>query len=187
LGERVKYVVTLNGSGIQISAKAESLDTVSKGGIAVDRHFYLNTLRKAVDGLFVPIIEQRQGNVKLETERMLWKDLLDGRLAQNPLHQAERLAKTPIAQAFQKMQSSTSTTSTIDEDVGCDESKKQKKAGVQCTKLTMNQAEHAQMKDHVLRKKTEDRIKRNTSLENSPLKMAFAKQAAKSKEKAMEK
>jgi hypothetical protein len=184
LGERVKYVVTLNGSGIQISAKAESLDTVSKGGIAVDRHFYLNTFRKAVDGLFVPIIEQKQGNVKLETERMLWKDLLDGRLAQNPLHQAERLAKTPIAQAFQKMQSSTSTT--IDEDVG-DESKKKKRAGVQRTKLTMNQAEHAQMKDHVLRKKTEVRIKRNTSLENSPLKMAFAKQAAKSKEKAMEK
>jgi len=170
-------VVTLNGGGVQISAKAEALDIVCKGGIPVDRHFYLNTFRKAADGLFAPIIEQKQGNVKLETERMLWRDLLDGRLSQNPSNHAERLAKTPIAQAFQKMKPSTIITE--------DEESKKKKSKIQCTKLTMNQAEHSQMKDHVLRKQAEERVKRNSSMENSPLRLAFAKQEAKSKEKAI--
>ena len=58
MGERVKYVITQNGQR-QVSAKAEPLISVAKNGLIVDRHFYLTALRKAVDGLFLPIIEQR--------------------------------------------------------------------------------------------------------------------------------
>ena len=54
LGERVKYVIALNGER-QITTKAEPIGLK----LPVDRHFYLSALRKAVDGLFLPIIEQR--------------------------------------------------------------------------------------------------------------------------------
>jgi hypothetical protein len=166
LGERVKYVVTLNG-GVQISAKAEALDAVSQGGIPVDRHFYLKAFRKAVDGLFAPIIEQRQmGDVKRETERMLWSEMLGGRLTQNPIHQAAKLAQTPIAQALLRAQHTRK------------EEKRATAAAAPCSKLTMNQAEHTQMKEHVVRKQAEARAKRDASMELSPLRLAFAKQAA---------
>lgn len=59
VGEAVRYVICLNG-GKMVSEKAEPLQSVLQGGLMVDRHFYLASLRKAVDGLFTPIVEQRQ-------------------------------------------------------------------------------------------------------------------------------
>ena len=58
LGEAVRYVITLNG-GKKVSEKAEPLEFVKKGAAMVDRHFYLASLRKAADGIFTPIVEQR--------------------------------------------------------------------------------------------------------------------------------
>lgn len=59
LGESVRYVISLNG-GKKVSEKAEPLEFVLKGKIIVDRHFYLASVRKAIDGIFTPILEQRR-------------------------------------------------------------------------------------------------------------------------------
>jgi len=67
LGESVRYVISLNG-GKQVSEKAEPLEFVLKGKILVDRHFYLASLRKAIDGIFSPIIEQRNPSFKVQEE-----------------------------------------------------------------------------------------------------------------------
>ena len=58
VGEGVHYVICLNG-GKLVSEKAEPLQFVKRGGVVIDRHFYLASLRKAIDGIFTPIIEQR--------------------------------------------------------------------------------------------------------------------------------
>jgi hypothetical protein len=164
LGERVKYVVTLNGKGMQISAKAEPLvDVVRAGGsLLVDRHFYLNTYRKAVDGLFAPIIEQRGGNVKRETEQMLWREMLDGRLMQRDRTHA--LAMAPIAQAFQpqKKRADGATASAAASPV--------------TTTLMVNHAERTQMKEQVLKRQADAQAKKTASMEKSPLLKAFARQ-----------
>lgn len=174
LGERVKYVVTLNGEGAQISAKAEPLEAVQsgRGSLQVDRHFYLNAFRKAADGLFSPIIEQRGGDVKTETERMLWKEMLEGRLMQKAEGQAERLALTPIAKAF----AASGGGGEARTEAGGHAQPASKRRTT--TKLTVNQAEHAQMKEQALRRKVEAHAKRSASLEKSPLLLAFSKQAA---------
>lgn len=68
LGESVRYVISLNG-GKQVSEKAEPLEFVLKGKILVDRHFYLASLRKAIDGIFSPIIEQRNPSFKIVSQQ----------------------------------------------------------------------------------------------------------------------
>ena len=157
--------MTLNG-GVQISAKAEPLDAVCAGEFQVDRHFYLNAFRKAADGLFVPIIEQRGGDIKTETEHMLWRELMEGKLTQEASKRAERLALTPIAKAFFSASK--------------DGHKKPRllletHSG---TKLTANRAEQEQMRQQVLKQQVDEKDKKTLSRKQSPLLLAFAKQAA---------
>ena len=119
LGERVKYVITLNGTQ-QVSAKAEPLALVQSKGLQVDRAFYLNALRKAVNGLFVPIIEQKLGSpspkkkriheahaeqtfkarVMKEANQMLWTEMLYGRLTQDQGKRSQVVQQSAIARAF---------------------------------------------------------------------------------------
>lgn len=162
LGERVKYVVTLNG-GVQISAKAEPLVDVARAGgsILVDRHFYLNAFRKAADGLFIPIIEQRGGNVKTETERMLWSEMLNSRLTQqDPAHS---LSMAPITKAFFLSHDSKPAAAAA-------------AAETATTTLMVNHAERAHMQDQMLKRQAEARAQRTVSREQSPLLKAFARQ-----------
>jgi DNA polymerase delta subunit 1 len=130
LGESVRYVISLNG-GKKVSEKAEPLEFIMKGKTMVDRHFYLASLRKAIDGIFTPIIEQRNPSLiddeddskkskeykkkkeKLETndfntkvkkkvEILLWKQLLEGKLSRNSEKQKAIIKQSPIMQAFSK-------------------------------------------------------------------------------------
>ena len=156
--------MTLNG-GTQISDKVEPLDAVKHQGLVVDRHFYLGSLRKAIDKLFSPIIEQRLGTteakaVRREAERLLWSELLEGRLTQDPLRRQEQLSISPIAKAFAPKS----------EDP-------QPKRVHQLATLTANSAERSQMREKVAKKQAEQKEKKQASMAQSPLLQAFARQA----------
>ena len=137
LGEAVRYIITLNG-GKKVSEKAEALDFVVKGSVSVDRHFYLTSLRKAADGIFTPIIEQRRiladpmieeeeeptkarskeyrkkvekmetdafnKAVKKDVEKLLWRELLDGKLTTSKEKRQALVQQSPIMQAFMRAQ-----------------------------------------------------------------------------------
>jgi hypothetical protein len=165
LGERVRYVVTQNGSK-QVSAKAEPLEQAVEQSLVIDRHFYLAAFRKAVEGIFFPIIEQRlfpemvPQRIKKEAERMLWQELLEERLLDAP----SKRANSAIARAFLK-------TPTAEPDA-----KRAKKTTG--TGLASNAAERAQMTEREVKKKQEINDKRKTMQEQSPLLKAFARQTA---------
>lgn len=77
MGEAVRYIISLNG-GKMVSEKAEPLEFAAKGAVIVDRHFYLKSFRKAMDGIFTPIVEQRHNGSMMITkdasEKMMSKD-----------------------------------------------------------------------------------------------------------------
>jgi hypothetical protein len=162
LGEPVEYIITQNAEKL-ISGKAQPLAFAKQRGLPVDRHFYLATLRKAIDGLFTPIIEQRLGpsvNVKREAERMLWSELLEGRLTRG--HRQEQRA-SPIAQAF----------------LMAAPSPKRAVPNMPPTALAVNQAERSQMRARLAQKQEEEMDKKKASKAQSPLLKAFARQALK--------
>jgi len=240
LGERVKYIITMNAER-QITAKAEPFSHCGPG-MLVDRHFYLAALRKAVDGIFLPIIEQRMqlgaevslfsvvvvwgvennkvflqsattsssqksskdhlkhkekfassifnAQVKRESERMLWSDMLEGRLTTEvspsvllPSSMQVRLSfggqdkelrdkerrEAPIMKAF-FTKAAPMTPPPV---------KKNKKSG----KIIRNDAEVAQMSHLKVQKEMDISDKKRKSKEESPLLKAFAKQALSSKKK----
>ena len=127
LGEAVRYVISHNG-GKMVSEKAES---IGKKGVIVDRNFYLTSLRKAIDGIFTPIVEQRRGispsssdqtfmskehknktmkmtkdtfdkSVKKDVEEMLWRQLLDTSLTTSVEKKRALVEESPIMQAFKR-------------------------------------------------------------------------------------
>ena len=51
------YVVALNGS-VKVSDKAMTPDDIERTSTPVDRLYYLERVRKAMDNIFVPIYEQ---------------------------------------------------------------------------------------------------------------------------------
>ena len=163
LGERVKYIVALNGLK-QITAKAEPLALVEAGAVEVDRRFYLDALRKAVDGLFTPIFEQRGLAVKAEADRMLWPEALGGQLQQDPQRRRARLTNSPIVKAFAAQPRITGGGAVGEEHGGV---------------LTANHAEHAKMKEQKLRQLSTAQDRKRASMEASPLLKAFAAMADK--------
>jgi hypothetical protein len=162
LGERVKYIVALNGLK-QITAKAEPLALVEAGAVEVDRRFYLDALRKAVDGLFAPIFEQRGLVVKAEADRMLWPDALQGQLQHDPKRRRAMVTNSPIVKAFFAPKSAITN--------GAEAAP----AGV----LAPNHAEHAKMKEQKLRQLSTEQDRKRASMEASPLLKAFAAMANK--------
>jgi DNA polymerase delta subunit 1 len=130
VGEAVHYVICLNG-GKMVSEKAEPLQFVLQKGKMVDRHFYLASLRKAIDGIFTPIIEQRHKagmrqstkpassedakrkkekaetnefnkRIQKDVEDLLWRQLLDGKLSRSKDKQKALVQQSPIMQAFMR-------------------------------------------------------------------------------------
>ena len=122
LGESVWYVVTLNG-GKKISEKAETPENVEERHIQVDRRYYLDRIRRAVDNIFSPVFQQQvvdqafsdpcaskricaaradsglEGQVQALLEHHLWRRLNE------PLHTSSEqkracIAASPIAKAF---------------------------------------------------------------------------------------
>ena len=105
------YVVALNGS-VKVSDKAMTPDDIERTSTPVDRLYYLERVRKAMDNIFVPIYEQlavrqevpkdkREGFVKDMLAQRLWRNL------NKPLQtSAERkrkcLENSPLMQAFAK-------------------------------------------------------------------------------------
>jgi hypothetical protein len=164
LGERVKYIVALNGLK-QITAKAEPLALVEAGAVEVDRRFYLDALRKAVDGLFAPIFEQRGLVVKVEADRMLWPDALEGQLQHDAKRRRDMVTNSPIVKAFFAPKPAAITNG----------EKSEGPAGV----LTPNHAEHAKMKEQKLRQISTEKDRKRASMEASPLLKAFAAMANK--------
>ena len=111
-----------------VSEKAES---ISKPGVIIDRNFYLASLRKAIDGIFTPIIEQRRGIVapsstqtfmskehmkkstkmtkdafekivKKDVEEMIWKQLMEAKLTTSVEKKRALVENSPIMQAFMR-------------------------------------------------------------------------------------
>ena len=163
LGERVKYIVALNGLK-QITAKAEPLAFVESGAVEVDRRFYLDALRKAVDGLFSPIFEQRGLCVKREADSMLWAEAIEGQLRHDPDRRRQRLDNSAISKAFCAQTGPKRAATAVAPSTAA---------------LVANHAEHAKMKEQKLKKQAEAKDKKRTSMEESPLLKAFAAAAAK--------
>jgi hypothetical protein len=165
LGERVKYIVALNGLK-QITAKAEPLAFVESGAVEVDRRFYLDALRKAVDGLFAPIFEQRGLCVKREADSMLWAEAIEGQLRHDPQRRRQRIDNSAISKAFAQTRPKSAPVA-------------EEPSTVAAAALIANHAEHAKMKEQKLKKQAEAKDKKRTSMEESPLLKAFAAAASK--------
>ena len=108
-GEEVRYVITMNG-GVKVSEKADTPENVISKHIPVDRKYYLEKLRQAVENLFGVIFRQEESrhvNTKKETDIRV-KQRLDAafwRLLLNPLKtdgdtKRKRMEASPIAQMF---------------------------------------------------------------------------------------
>ena len=109
IGEVVSYVITMNG-GVKVSEKADTPENVMLKHIPVDRKYYLEKLKQAVDNMFAAIFRQQEAahvNTKKERDIRVNQRLHDAfwRLLMNPLKtdgdtKRKRIEASPIAQMF---------------------------------------------------------------------------------------
>jgi DNA polymerase delta subunit 1 len=97
-GEAIVYVMTCNGGG-RASEKVETLDTVRARFMAVDREYYLRSLRVPLDTIFTPMVPAGL-KPQAELDRTLWNVMRGVRLEDAPGVKRQRLAHSPLAMAF---------------------------------------------------------------------------------------
>ena len=73
LGERLQYVVTVNG-GKKLYEKVEALVDVERRRLVVDRQYYLKALQTPLEGIFMPLALQRHAD-REEAERLVSSQL----------------------------------------------------------------------------------------------------------------
>ena len=116
-GEAIEYVMACNGGG-SACEKVETVDTVRRTRMPVDRAYYLNALRVPLETIFGPIAAQRlvarhselsaqkkerEAAVAAELDLKLWRVLHGTRLEEAPEAKRARIESSPIARAFARV------------------------------------------------------------------------------------